>query len=465
MSKDLTGVRLASPRALPGPGLVLNRSKGQVRLFGIAGCMILATAVVAQDALPLTGTTLRVHLIGGQSYEALYATIPAWEAATGATVEILSQADQFTLDHTLRADLESGTRSWCVASVQTDLVPDYATLFMDLSGVMARETLAAFTPLVLDHATIDGRLVLLPRHSNVSALFYQTAPYADAERAAGYAALYDRPFAPAATWADLRDQAAFFTRAPDLYGTAFVLGEAGLVGRFHELLVAHGGAMFDASGAPAFDSPAGIAALTLLAQIHGSGSVPPESLTDGWTDTGTAFASGRIAISYDWAGWASYLNDPAASMVAGQIGVARSPAGVDGMRAAWAGTQGFGISATCDNADAALSFVKHLTSFDSQMIEARLGHLPTRPDVWAAMIAEYRADGDAFMAEAYESFQATMAEDAITAPRIAHWPAIAALIWPELQAAIRGRKSPAAALAAATDAVRIVAAMSAEDGP
>ena len=45
-------------------------------------------------------------------------------------------------------------------------MPIYTEILMELYG----DFLAEFVPLVLDHSTVDGRLVQLPQHSDVSNL-------------------------------------------------------------------------------------------------------------------------------------------------------------------------------------------------------------------------------------------------------------------------------------------------------
>ena len=52
-------------------------------------CLGMAGAALAEGEF--AGITIEAKLIGGQQYEALYARIPEWEKATGATVKIISQ--------------------------------------------------------------------------------------------------------------------------------------------------------------------------------------------------------------------------------------------------------------------------------------------------------------------------------------------------------------------------------------
>ena len=52
-------------------------------------------------------------------------------------------------------------------------------IYRDLNGIVPKDFLAEFVPLVLDHSTVDGRLVQLPQHSDVSNLWYIKSIYED----------------------------------------------------------------------------------------------------------------------------------------------------------------------------------------------------------------------------------------------------------------------------------------------
>ena len=55
----------------------------------------------------------------------------------------------------------------------------------------------------------------------------------------------------------VKDQAMFFANPPDFYGFQFVGKDEAITGRFYEMLVADGGAMFDDNWNPTFNSDAG----------------------------------------------------------------------------------------------------------------------------------------------------------------------------------------------------------------
>jgi multiple sugar transport system substrate-binding protein len=398
----------------------------------------LALPALAQDYGKFDGYTLRVKLIGGAQYEPLYAEIPKWEAATGAKVEIVSSKNHFELDREIKQDIAAGTLDWCVGSNHTSFAPQYGDIYIDLNGVIAPEVLADFVPLAITQSTVDGRLVQLPRHSDVSNLFYQKSLYADAEKQAAFKEKYGYDLAPPETWAQVKDQAMFFSNPPDFYGFQFVGKDEAVNGRFYELLVANGGAMFDENWNPTFNSPAGVEALQFFVDLYAAKAVPAGVPNYTWDDTGLGFASGSIAMNLDWGGWSTFFNDPANSKVAGNVGVIRAPKGSGGKRTGWAGSHTFSITEGCDNKEAAASFLTFLTSYDNQMVEARKGLLPTRTQVWNDAIAEFEAAGNTFSADTMKIFQASMAEDAFTPPLIPEWIEVSNVMWPKLQAAIVG---------------------------
>lgn len=418
--------------------------------------LVLGTALVAvaapalaQDYGSFPGYTLRVKLIGGAQYEPLYAEIPKWEAATGAKVEILSRKNHFELDKEIKQDIAAGTLDWCVGSNHTSFAPQYGDIYADLNGLIAPEVLAEFVPLVIQQSTVNGRLVQLPRHSDVSNLFYQKSLYADDAKKAAFKEKYGYDLAPPETWDQVKDQAMFFSNPPDFYGFQFVGKDEAITGRFYEMLVADGGAMFDDKWNPTFNSEAGVQALQFFVDLYNAKAVPAGVPNYTWDDTGLGFGSGSVAMDLDWGGWASYFNDPANSKVAGNVGIIRAPKGSGGKRTGWAGSHSFSITETCDNKEAAASFLTFLTSYDNQMVEARKGLLPTRTKVWDDIKAEFAASGNTYGVEVLETFQASMAEDAFTPPLIPEWIEVSNVLWPKLQAAIVGDMSAKDALDAA----------------
>jgi len=423
---------------------------------GVALSVLVAGGATAQDYGSYDGVTLRVKLIGGAQYEPLYAEIGKWEEMTGATVDILSRKNHFELDREIKQDIAAGTLDWCVGSNHTSFAPQYGNIYRDLNGVIDPAVLAEFQELALANSTVEGRLVQLPRHSDVSNLFYKKSLYEDQANKDAFMAEYGYELLPPETFDQFKDQAIFFADAPNFYGTQFVGKDEAITGRFYEMLVANGGALFDEDWNPTFNSAAGVKSVEWFKELYDANAVPAGVLNYLWDDTGLGFASGTVALNLDWAGWASFFNDPENSQVAGDIGLVRAPMGVGGLRSGWSGSHSFSITETCDNVEAAASLLTFLTDHDRQMIEARKGLLPTRGAVWDDVIAEFAADGNDFMVNVFETYAVSMAEDAFTPPLITPWIEVSNEIWPRLQAAILGEMGIQEALDEAADEARLI---------
>lgn len=426
----------------------MKRKAASSALALIAG-MGLATAALADGEF--AGVTIDAKLIGGQQYEALYARIPEWEAKTGAKVNIISQKNHFELDKEYKADIAAGTVGWCVGSNHSSFASQYPNLFTDLTPLVPAETVAGFVPANIAAATLDGKLLILPRAQfDVSALYYQKSLYTDPAKAEAFKAKYGYDLAVPETWAQVKDQSEFFAAPPNFYGTQYAGKDEAIVGRYYEMVVAEGGKLFNDDFSPAFNSDEGKRALQWFVDLYKAGAVPPGTTNYLWDDLGNGFASGTIALNLDWPGWSGFFNDPAASKVAGNVGVAPAPKGSAGVRTGWSGFHGFSVTETCANKEAAASLVDFLTNEDSQKLESSAGPLPTRSAVWDHVVAE--AASDPYKSEVLAAFQETAAT-AFAVPPTPYWIEATNLIYPELQAAILGDKTVDQALADAAGAV------------
>lgn len=414
----------------------------------IALMTVLATGAQAAE---FDGVTIDAKLIGGQQYEALYARISEWEEMTGATVNVISKKNHFELDKEFKSDIAAGTTDWCVGSNHSSFASQYPSLYTDLSELVPQETVDGFVQANIAAATLGGRLVMLPRAQfDVSALYYQKDLYEDADRAAAFEEEYGYPLAVPETWEQVKDQAIFFADPPNFYGTQYAGKDEAIVGRFYELVVANGGALFNDDFSPAFNSDAGKEALQWFVDLYESGAVPAGTTNYLWDDLGNGFASGTIALNLDWPGWAAFFNDASASKAAGNVGVAPAPKGSAGVRSGWSGFHGFSVTENCANKEAAASLVDFLTNEESQKLESSAGPLPSRTAVWEWVAEE--AKDDPYRAEVLAAFQETAAT-AFAVPPTEYWIEATNLIYPELQAAILGDKTVDEALSDASDAV------------
>ena len=268
-----------------------------------------------------SGITLDVKLIGGAPYDPLYEVmIPIWEAKTGGKVSILSKKSHFELDKEIKQDIAAGNISYCVVSNHTSFATQYGDIYRDLNGIVPGDFLAEFVPLVLDHSTVDGRLVQLPQHSDVSNLWYIKSIYEDADNKKRFKDKYGYDLAPPESLEQWKEQAIFWSDPPNFYGTQYVGKEEAITGRFYELVIAEVGALFDENWKPTFNDEAGQRALQWFVDLYNAQAVPAGVLNYLWDETGLGFASGTVALNLDWGGWGAYFNSED-SKIGGDVGL------------------------------------------------------------------------------------------------------------------------------------------------
>lgn len=391
------------------------------------------------------GYTLKVKLIGGTQYEKLYTRIPEWEALTGAKVEIVSSKNHFELDREIKQDIASGAITWCLGSNHTSFAPQYGDLYIDLKEFIPEDELAHYVPGTLASAMVDGRLVQLPRVTDVSNLYYRKSLYESADNQAKYKEQFGVDLAPPKTFDEFKQQVIFFAAPPNLYGTAFAGKDEGMTGRFMEILRANGGDVFDENWKPIFNSEAGVAAVQWFKDIYDAKAVPAGTVNYTWDDIGQAMAAGQLALDLDWPGFAGFYSDPAASKIADDLGFATAPVGTSGKRGGWSGSHSFSVTEQCDNKPAAVSLAVFLTNDESEMMEAQAGNLPTRTKTFEEVKKWFADNGKPHMAEMFSAWEASLSE-ARTPPLVAQWIEVSNVIWPQVQAAIVGEKTAQEAL-------------------
>jgi ABC-type glycerol-3-phosphate transport system substrate-binding protein len=137
--------------------------------------------------------------------------------------------------------------------------------------------------------------------------------------------------------------------------------------------------------------------------------------------------------------------------------VALLPAGFTGRRAAYGGCHSFAIAREAKNREGAMALLRHFTSRDAQVGEARRGAVPVRRSALEAVRRE--AAGEGAETHRWDLLARTMADALIIPPRFAAYPDCEDAIWRALQQALTGALSPPAAVReAATQVARVVEA-------
>ncbi len=268
----------------------------------------------------LSGITIRMANIGGQPYEAMYDSISEFEEATGATVEIVFLGDGFEIDRYLKTNYAAGTEDFDVAWNHTSFMAQYTNFVEPLQDWFSDEELAAFSPAIIEAATIDGNLQLIPRHADISGMFYRTDLFEDADLQAAFEAEYGYPLAVPTTLDEMYDMSEFFVNEGVIqYGTQFAGKEEALAGRFYEVLVANGGNYFDENLTPIFNNEAGQMSAQWMLDLYENGLIPADTPNLLWPEVAQNFCDGNVAFYLEWYGWYSYFQDPESCEVAGLV--------------------------------------------------------------------------------------------------------------------------------------------------
>ena len=414
--------------------------------------LVSAFAVGAQDEaqyagldMDLSGITIRMANIGGGTYEAMYESIPIFEEATGATVEIVALLDGFAIDQKLKVDFATGAADYDVAWDHTSFVAQYTPYLLPLQDYFSEDELAPFSPAILDAATIGGNLYLIPRHADISPIHYRKDLYEDEAIAAAYMDATGEALEVPSTLEQIDRQARFFVEnGHSTYGYTVAGRDEALNGRFYEMVFASGGAMFDENWEPVFNDEIGVAVAELLHGWYSDGIIPADTTSLVWDGVAAYFCNGDTAIKLEWYGWYAYFQDPAnCPNISENFGLARGFTGLsvggDAVRpSGWAGAHAFSVPATAPNPQAGIQLIKFLSSERVAYEEAQLGYLPTRDDVWDRIITDAADSERALDRERLELAKLQVAEDFRTPPLIAEWIPFSNLLYPVVQAIMLG---------------------------
>jgi len=409
-----------------------------------ASALFLYGAAYKTEASDLSGITLKCAFIGGANYEELYKAIPKFEEQTGAKVEIVFKGDGFQIDKKLKTDFAAGTVDYDVCWDHSSFFTQYikAKGIVPLDDYFTAEELKGHIPKILDSGKKDGKLWIIPRHFDISCLHYRTDIFNDPDVKNKFKAATGKDLKVPETWDEFKTTALAVQKLlpPGVYATEFAGKEEALTGRFYEVLIAEGGQFFDKSWKPAFNSPAGVKAITMFTDLYKAGAMPPGMTNFVWEDVAKNWVAGNIVMYTEWYGWYSYFQDPSASKAAGKFDIARQPKGAGGIYGGWAGQHSFSITTASKNKEAAAELIKFLTSPDQQYLEAKLGFLVTRQSVWDRIIKEAKASGRELDTKRLQLAQFQAANDFKTPPLVAEWLPASDILYPTLQAIILGDK-------------------------
>ena len=392
---------------------------------------------------PFAGKTVRMLANSDASYDELDRLLLAWEQETGATVELVFEGNGLAADSLLLQDFAAGTVDYDVCWNHSSFFSRYvkADGLEPLDDYFSQDELSDFIPTLVNAGRKEGKLWFIPSHYDISCLHWRTD-------------LITEDQVPE-TWDDFKLLSIQITRDnTGIFGTQFASKEEALTGRFYEVLLAEGGRLLDDDWMPVFNSPAGVKAATMFAELYAAGAVPPGVLDFSLEDLGLQWMRGIIGMYTEWYGWYSYFQDPEASKVAGHFELARQPKGDGNIRSGWAGCHGFSITNASQEKEMAASLIKYLTAVESSRIAGAHSYLVSRQSVWTELIARASAAENALAKKRLELAFLQAQEDFQTPPPIAEWLPISDLLFPVLQQIILAELEPQKGLDDAAEQVR-----------
>lgn len=332
------------------------------------------------------------------------------------------EAGSVTGDWRQFADLENAVLSGTACtdgSCDLIMVPaDWVPALAQAGAILPIELVdAAWSRSFLDGVRFDGRYWGLPYHDGPQLLFWRTDLYDDEGERQRYQAARGHPLKPPQSWAELEEQARWFTRPDDgLWGTVLA-GKAdghNNVYDFVAQLWRRGGDLFDENGRAAFHDRAGVDAALWLRDTFAQAVAPAARALDS-VQSGEEFAAGRVAVAVNWAGFAAMATAPD-SAVRGRFRCALAPAAAPTVNAFWV----VAVAAGSRHADAALDFVRHLSTPQMDRLTTLHGASGARLSSWSDPQILDRYPEQALFADAHANSRPL--------PRVPQLPAVVAVL-------------------------------------
>ncbi|MFD5213985.1 ABC transporter substrate-binding protein [Microbacterium sp. NPDC058345] len=230
------------------------------------------------------------------------------------------------------------------------------------------------------------------------------------------------------TWDDVREIAPKFVDAGMQLFNYTASAEATLNMTFYPLLWQAGGAVYDDSGAVAFNSDEGVEALTFLTELAEAGALDPDTLTSLPPIEQTGIAQGKTACT--WVNATAELTD-----IWGEENVKVLPPLTDEETVAYGTVGSLSMLKGSKVKDAAGKFAEYATS--AEVLEPYL----TEAGFFSALDVDPINAPDSLMGQVEQFVPVTTVGELAPSSR-----ALMGVLSPEIQAALLGQKTPEQAL-------------------
>lgn len=353
-------------------------------------------------------TTLRVAAVAGPMYDHLLPILDVLREQR-IDVELVVHADHPTLNRTVATMLGRGERIDLLAT-HSKYAPSQAHWLRPLDGLVDAAAIAALAPKAVELCTFAGTAYCLPRLIDVRVLWTRT----------------DRVAQAPDTWSDLVGSDVRF---------GFPGRESGLFGTFFELVVAHGGRLFDDDHRPCIAGDVAVHAAETLVTL--AARIPDDLPHWHYDQVDAALLDGRLDAAAAWpGGWGS--------IAASSLPLVPSPypAG-PARRVSYAGCHAWAIPTTCAEPEAALAAMHLLLGREAQALDASGGNMCAHVGALAAVQPVDDRD-----AARLAITRRTIDEAMITYPPLARFPEVEDACWSALHELLLGNGTPADAVAA-----------------
>ncbi len=352
--------------------------------------LTIALPALADDAKPLAGQSITVLLPSGQSPS----IASDFEKETGIKVDLQMLAwDDIRpklitglIAGTPPADVTEFDWSWtgqfAAAGWYEDLTP-----LIDAESIKDMPTASIFT--------VDGKLLGVPYANDFRVLIANKDHLAKA-------GITKMPLTIDELLADAR---LIKSKGIVDYPLGVPLSPSeGTSTLWYLMTFAHGGELFDKDWKPLFTSPdsGGYKALQFYVDALKEGLIDPASTGLKDSDVHQMFMDGKVTFDLGVGpGWVGAFEDKTKSKIAGSTKVGLVPT-VSGKTVSYGLPEALGIPAASEHKEAALAFVKWMTSKDEQMkLAAEQGLLATRTSAFEALNKEGKIlDGDVLIEQA-----------------------------------------------------------------
>lgn len=373
----------------------------------IAGALLVASASAQnwsykEAAKPYAGTSIRVLDEITPLQETMKTLVPQFTAETGIKVEY-ELLNHFDVINKGQADMLSRRGHY-------DAVMLHGVQMGQMLAANAIEPVDAYlADKALTNPNLDLKDLINPAFDSLSKFKGQTYGFLnwnynfvywlrsdllnDPGEKAAFKAKYGYDLAPAKTFQQFLDVGEFFTRKAgqnlagqplktDFYGILHegITGGATLASVWKNLMKNYGADLFDAKGAPSFDTPQNVQALTLWAKMWKYS--PPGQAEYSLVDVPTVMGNGIAAQSIAFSDFVLGIDKPGASPLAGKFTYAPIPINPDykGPRSAGGEPSAIVINKASKNKKATYLFMQWLIEKDTQtkLIEAGKGGVPIR---------------------------------------------------------------------------------------